>query len=207
MSKKRDILNHYEWRIDPACESYEVLDWASAASQHARFEVLADSVELAGRRLLDVGCGLGDLWAFLKRRGVEVEYVGVDLLEKMVEAARRRQPDATFVHADLFDPAAPCPFAAQSFDVIFCSGIFNLNLGNNLAFLVSAVRRLMAMSRREVVFNLLHARAEMEAHRYAYYRPDEVLPAIEPLGWDLRVLDEYLPNDFTVICTRRSDGH
>ena len=37
-------------------------------SQQVRFEVLIANVDLAGAALLDVGCGLGDLW---KRRCIE----------------------------------------------------------------------------------------------------------------------------------------
>jgi len=204
MSKKREIRRHYEPRIHPRRENYDVLDWASAAAQRARFEVLVENVDLGGRTLLDVGCGLGDLWAFLKARRIDVEYTGVDLSGKMVRAARRRQDDGRFVQADVF--AADSPFAPASFDVVFCSGVFNLNLGNNRRFLSGAVGSLMELARRHVVFNLLHVRAEIQPDRYAYYDPDDVVAAVARDGWDIRVLDDYLPNDFTVICRRRESS-
>ena len=87
--RKHRIRRHYEPRIDTARTHHEVLDWASEASQRARFDIFANRVDLRDKSLLDVGCGLGDLLTYLGARGVQVHYTGVDLLEKMVQAARR----------------------------------------------------------------------------------------------------------------------
>jgi len=186
-----------------------MLDWASAESQRARFEVLINNVDLAGLALLDIGCGLGDLWAMLKQRRIDVRYTGVDILEKMIDAARARHRDGEFICADVFaadrsDQTVPGRFKADSFDVVFCSGAFNLDLGNNREFLPVAVARMLQLARRAAVFNLLHERAKFAEDGYFYCGPREVLAMIDPLrpqGWTLRILDDYLPNDFTVICS------
>jgi len=204
MSRRRRILDHYEPRIDASRASHEILDWASASSQRARFAVFAENVRLGGKSLLDVGCGLGDLWAYLKERHIVVHYTGVDLSQKMLNEAARRHGDARFVCADLFDGLATGAGldADASFNVVFCSGIFNLNLGNNSTFLAGAVSRLKALARECVVFNLLHIRAGGPDRRYAYYDPPAVLAVAGSDGWQVRLLEDYLPNDFTVICTK-----
>ena len=199
MSRADKIRLHYEHRIDPARASFDVLDWASAASQNRRFEVLVENVDLNGRSLVDIGCGLGDLWGYLKLRDIDVDYTGVDILKKMVEEARQRHPDARFEWRNVFEPQHG---SDDSFDVTFASGIFNLNLGNNLDFLTAAIPRMMQMARRQVVFNLLHIRREYEPHRYFYCDPEQIKALILPHGWDVRIIDTYLPNDFTVICNR-----
>jgi SAM-dependent methyltransferase len=201
MSKRKRIRDHYEPRIHPLRESFDILDWSNAASQIARFEALADNVDLAGKSLLDVGCGLGDLWKFLASRHVPVTYTGVDLLENMVLEAGRRCPGVRFVAGDVF---AENVFGSERFDVVFCSGAFNLNLGNNREFLALAVPRVMELSRESVVFNLLHKRARRARSRPLYYYsdPQEVLEMLKPLGWKVRIVDDYLPNDFTTICEK-----
>jgi SAM-dependent methyltransferase len=194
------IRAHYEPRMLPQRPSHEVLDWASAASQEARFEVLYREVPLAGRSLLDVGCGLGDLAGFLRRRNLTVDYTGVDLLARMIESCRQRFPDGRFLQADIFNDDQ---FPPNSFDVVFTSGIFNLDLGNNLAFLPVAVRRLLALSRRHTVFNLLHARSPQKQAGYFFYDPNAVLSFLAGEHCEIRIIDDYLPNDFTVICRKR----
>jgi len=205
VSRTKKILKHYEPRIDSDLANFEILDWASGASQTARFAALADNVPLSGKSLLDVGCGLGDLWAFLKQRSLEVDYTGVDISEKMLSAARKRHENIRFVCADLF---ADCgqdsiPFGPGTFDVVFSSGTFNLNLGNNISFLPAAIDRLREFSHQYIVFNLLHIRTPQQSSRYAYYDPAVVMEQITLDQWSTQLLEDYLQNDFTVICRRQ----
>lgn len=53
----------------------------------------------AGDRVLELGCGTGQVTAALVDAGASV--VAVDRLPEMLEAARRRAPAATFVEADV----------------------------------------------------------------------------------------------------------
>jgi SAM-dependent methyltransferase len=203
MSKKRIIQAHYEPRIQPGRESHDILDWSDAAAQQARFEVLLRHVDLAGLSLLDVGCGLGDLWAFCRARGVRVDYTGVDILEKMVRAARQRHPAGRFECVDVFHGRG---LKGRRFDVVFCSGAFNLNLGNNRRFLAHAAKRLLELTRQTVVFNLLHHRATRRYDHCFYYDPAEVRKIVEAMGCHVQVVEDYLPNDFTVICRKAGPG-
>lgn len=198
MEPSDEIRRHYEHRIRPDRESWKVLDWSTPQSQLDRFAVLADHVELNGRSLLDVGCGLGCLWAFLKERNIRPEYLGVDLVDKMVNAARASHPDGTFAVHNVFEPD---PAWDRRFDVVFASGTFNLNLGNNLEFLPRAIERLWTLTDGVLAFNLLHQRAAMETDRYFFYDPEQVRTFL-PVEADVKILDDYLPNDFTCLCRR-----
>ncbi len=73
-------------------------------------DALLAAADLApAHRVLDVGCGSGTLLAAAVASGAET--VGVDLSSTMVEAARRRVPDATVLLADAqtTDPLAAAP--------------------------------------------------------------------------------------------------
>lgn len=72
--------------------------------------------DVAGRRVLDVGCGSGPTTAALLERGAEV--CGFDVSAAMVEIARRALPTADLRVHDLADPL---PWAAGSFDVAVAS--------------------------------------------------------------------------------------
>lgn len=199
MGRRGRIRRYYERRLLTRRQHFAVLDWADAASQQARFQVLADNVPLAGKSLLDVGCGLGDLWAFLKSRSIPTAYLGVDLVEKMAASAARLHPDGEFLCADVFADHA---FDQRRFDVVFASGAFNLDLGNNMEFLPVALERLLSLAREFLVFNLLHHRAPRKYEHCAYYDPGQVLSLLEPMPCQARLIDDYLPNDFTVICRK-----
>lgn len=200
MDRKQTIRAYYERRIRPWRPDHLILDWASSETQRKRFDVLIDRVDLAGRGLLDVGCGLGNLWGYLKERRIPARYTGVDILAKMVRAARRRYPDAQFVCADIFGDDA---FEPDSFDVVYCSGAMNLDLGNNLGFIARAAQRFLHIARHQAVFNLLHRRAsDGPPGPYFYTDPVEVQPLLRGLPCEADFVDDYLPNDFTVVCTK-----
>ena len=66
------------------------------------------------RRLVDLGCGTGELTELLQARYAEATCVGVDNSEEMLVRARVRHPKLQFVVGDIatFAPAEPC-------DVVF----------------------------------------------------------------------------------------
>ena len=70
---------------------------------------------LAGKRVLDVGCGTGDVLRDFVRYGAEPSMLhGVDLLPERIEAARERSPLAvTFSLGDAED----LPYPAGHFDI------------------------------------------------------------------------------------------
>jgi SAM-dependent methyltransferase len=75
--------------------------------------VLCDATDVGpGTRLLDVGCGSGELCALAAGRGASV--AGIDAAEGMIEIARRRLPEA-----DLrVGPMEALPWEDGSFDVV-----------------------------------------------------------------------------------------
>jgi trans-aconitate methyltransferase len=64
-----------------------------------------------GERILDLGCGTGELTATIAERGARV--VGLDADDAMVDRARRRFPDIEFVHGDGHT------FSLGRFDAVF----------------------------------------------------------------------------------------
>jgi SAM-dependent methyltransferase len=73
---------------------------------------------LRGKRLLDLGCGFGDICRYASEQGAET-VVGVDISKRMLEEATRRtsQPNITYVHGSM----AELDFTGSSFEVIASS--------------------------------------------------------------------------------------
>ena len=84
---------------------------------YERPEMLRLAGDVAGRRILDAGCGAGPLSEALRAKGAVV--AGLDSSAAMVSLARRRLgEDAELYVADL---AAPLPFADAEFDDVLAS--------------------------------------------------------------------------------------
>ena len=71
--------------------------------------------ELQGKRLLDVGCGTGQLTAAAAKRGARAE--GIDFAENMVAIATTKHPELKFSGGD----AENLPYEDECFDCVVCS--------------------------------------------------------------------------------------
>lgn len=92
-------------------------DGGIANAWYERPAILALAGQVAGRRILDAGCGSGPLLAELRDRGAIV--TGIDSSAAMLELARRRLGrDARLTVADLRDPL---PFPNNAFDDVIAS--------------------------------------------------------------------------------------
>lgn len=140
-------------------------DWGSAAAQRRRFEVLAGLGELGGSALLDVGCGQGDLWAWLQSAGIECDYLGVDLTPGMLAIARARfgggagaAGGAAATRAPRFEREGALELAQRvprTFDWVLASGLFYLRTHEPEEFLRGALANFARLARRGFALNCL----------------------------------------------------
>ena len=201
MSEKEAVRAHYLPRINFNAPGYDVCDWGSQYTQEKRFGVLVEHVPLAPHTfLLDVGCGVGDLWGYLQQRGIVCDYLGVDLLPEMVDEARRRHPEAQFLTFDLFGPAVPPVWC----EVAFCSGMLNLAHDEPMYHLSCVLRRLQQITSRAVMVNLLDAEVQDPGPVYQTHMPEDVLNVCQAAGWRQEIIKGYLPNDFTLLMTKEA---
>ena len=86
-------------------------------SYHRRLAEVYRFLVSPGQRVLEIGCGLGDLLAAVApTRGL-----GVDFSSEMVKRAITRHPTLEFIHADAHDLS----FLKETFDVIILSDLAN----------------------------------------------------------------------------------
>jgi SAM-dependent methyltransferase len=107
-------VNDYDSFAEAYSAGNEVSLWNA---YYERPATLALAGDVAGRRILDAGCGAGALFAALRDRGAIV--TGFDKSAGMLELARRRLgDDADLQAADL---GRPLPFLDGAFDDVIAS--------------------------------------------------------------------------------------
>jgi phosphoethanolamine N-methyltransferase len=82
---------------------------------------VVEGLDLAGRTLLDIGCGAGGITVHLTEKYGLAHATGFDVERPVVEAARRRAEARGFARRVVFvqAPPGPLPFADAAFDVVF----------------------------------------------------------------------------------------
>jgi SAM-dependent methyltransferase len=200
---KRSVVAHYEARLREHGPTARGMDWKDERSQRLRFAMLVDGLELAGRSLHDVGCGSGELCAFLRERGLAVDYRGSDLSAEMIAAARARQPGVSFQRADLLaDELAPA-------DVLVTSGLFHVKLAATdaewSAFVRDMLRRMFGLAREAIAFNLMSDQVDFRVPELHYSSPAETLAFCQrELSRHVRLRHDYPLHEYTVHVLRGS---
>lgn len=108
---------------------------------------------LQGSTVLDVGCGTGDMAAFLRGHDVG-EYLGVDIVDLSIQLAKLKYPKEKFKTGDFlrlkFD---------KKYDFIFSSGTMAAVLASdNYTIMQSFIEKMWDLSKVGIAFNFLTKR-------------------------------------------------
>jgi len=173
--------------------------WRSKESQLMRFEVLLGEI-IDGDRILDVGCGTGDFYQYLKDSGLNFSYVGTDISPELLKIAesRYKKENARFVLMDILDLEPNYRWLSKS-EVVVASGIFTMRKHRSLEYLDTMISRMMAVSNRVVAFNLLSTFSDEIKDSSRYYSPSEVIMLITRHTHKFKILHDYMPHDFTCV--------
>ena len=208
-SAPRDLIeqvaDYYADKLARHGETARGVDWNGEESQRLRFEQLSRVIAPRdGFSVNDLGCGWGAYFEFLAAGHEQFSYVGIDVAEPMVEAARRRfagDARATFVQGE--EPPGPA-------DYTVASGIFNVRLDRSdaewLDYLRASLDVLDRSSRRGFAFNCLTSysdRDKMRPHLY-YADPCALFDLCKRrYSRDVALLHDYGLYEFTLLVRKQ----
>lgn len=160
--------------------------------QHA---VHASVGRLDGKVLLDIGCGFGNYYEYLRERGISVSYIGYDFIEPFVEVARERFPEATFAVKDV----TRTEIDNEADYVVMCQVFNNRYSDSDNADVVKAVvRKAFASARIAVSVDMLSTYVSYRDDKMAYFSPEEMFAFAKSLTPYARLQHDYAPHHFTL---------
>jgi SAM-dependent methyltransferase len=189
---RRRVLERYDRRLAQLGPVPEALGWTR--NRHVlRYAMLLAPWDLTTERVLDFGCGFGDMSAYCRAQWPEVRYTGVDVNPSLIAAGRARYPDADLRVLDAFTTPIE-----ETWDFIVASGVFNLKLDNNWAFITTAFDWFAAHARYGFAANFLSNRVDYELTDTYHADPARVLDLAYRYSNRVRLRNDYMPFEFTV---------
>lgn len=192
---RRNTVERYTGRYREHGYSPLTLGW-NKGRQPIRFDALTSQYDFGGKSVLDIGCGFGDLLNTLEAKFESVAaYCGIDLVETLVEEARRQWPGHRFVTGD---------FLQQDFDGEFdyavASGVFNHRLEgvDNEAFIEAAMARAFALCRDGFAFDFLSDKVDHPLEHTFHASPERVLGMAYALSRNVVLKNDYMPFEFSL---------
>ena len=193
---KRVMRKFYENKIRVHGFSPKGFDWGSKISQRKRFEVFLHIGDLNGKKVLDLGCGAGDFYKFLKEKKIDAHYVGCDIVRESIRYAKEKCPEADFRVGDIDQ------FRDSEFDYIFESGIFNVLIQDNEGHAKETIVKMFKSCRLGIGINMLSKyrfdkiiKSSQTGYRFD---PGEMFNFCRNISQKVVLKHDYMPNDFTI---------
>ena len=121
MNNELEYTEFYDKKAQSEAEDFLKANWSSEKSMQSRFKVLSNVVNIFDNiKILDIGCGPGNLEKYLTSKYKDLEITGIDTSETMLSYARSKNLDIKFMIGNLVD----LPFKINTFDLTISLGVF-----------------------------------------------------------------------------------
>lgn len=190
---KEYVISFFDASLRLHGDRPEAVRW-SRPGQMRHFESLLDIGRIDGTRVLDFGCGKGDLLQFLMERGIETDYTGVDINENLISLARRKFPGADFRVLDLDRTELN-----EEFDYILLCGVFNLRVQGIEEQIKRTLERLFRLCRMGLGLNALSDHSPRKDFELHYTNPGDLFRfAVQNLSPYVSLRHDRMEYDFVL---------
>lgn len=172
---KTEIIKRYDGRLKKFGITAETLSVGNEVRRNIRYQVLTEIGNLEGKKILDLGCGFGDLIGFLRDKDINCDYTGYDINPKLIEIARKKNPSYKFEVVDIFIESFP------KFDYILSSSSFNnkLKFEDNNKFIEKILKVSYEHAVEGVAIDFLTSYVDFKKdHTYIYHHKPEKIFSI-----------------------------
>jgi SAM-dependent methyltransferase len=169
------------------------LHWNSRHTQEIRFVMLSLIDDLEGRSVLDVGCGVGDLYGFLEQEKIKAKYAGWDISPEMIAAAKKKHPRGDFALNNIQFLEKPARF-----DYVLASGTMNVKISDHDRWVYEMIAVMFRTAGKGLGFNLLSNSSPEQDDTFYYADPERIFSYCRSLTPYVTLRHDYLPGDFTV---------
>ena len=195
----KETAKYYQELFKQHGYSPKTLGW-DKEKQYLRFSVLmSEFKDLTTPRILDIGCGFGDLNYFLKDTFSEYSYTGIDITPELIETAKEKyhgKDNIKFILGDFITEKFE-----SSFDVAVASGTFNTKFssGRNKEFIEKAMAKAFEVANEGIAFDFLSDKVDYQHEHTFHSSPEEILSMAYSHSRNLILYNNYMPFEFSVI--------
>lgn len=185
INEMHNILFHHNKRLEKYGESQQSLD---VNGQTVRYCISAEIGISKDSSVLDVGCGFGDFYGFLKYQRIKVNYYGVDINENFIKIAKKRYPDTTFEVRDIERQRF-----TKKFDWVIGLGLTTMTDDNHNKNLMKEMFRIC---NKGVVIDFLTSYVNYKVRGFHYTSPEKMFKFSKSLTKRVSLRNDYKPFNF-----------
>ncbi len=170
---KENIIKRYNKRLEEHGFSIRSLASGSDERRNLRFQILTEVGIADGDTVLDLGCGFADLKEFFTKVGLKINYIGIDINEKIIKIAKENKPDLDLRVCDILNNEL-----SDKIDYIVSTSSFNNLLfeENNYTFIEKLLLKCQSIAKKGVAIDFLSSYVDFKVNDDVfYYEPERIL--------------------------------
>jgi 2-polyprenyl-3-methyl-5-hydroxy-6-metoxy-1,4-benzoquinol methylase len=179
--------------------NYDFVGWGSKKSQMIRFYQLEKFCNIEKKTILDIGCGRGDFFKYLKRKKIK-SFTGIDMNKDFVNFCEKKykSKNVKFFNKNFLDLKFK-----KKYDIVFMSGLLNLPFDNNFETLEKIIFKMFNLSKYCILFNFLSTQSNKIFVNQNYYDATKILKLVEKISNNYLLNSNYLSHDKTFIVFKK----
>jgi len=193
---KLEMVNRYNDMFEKHGYSPESLGWGGGKErQHKRFQAILEIGILDNSKVLDIGCGFGDLLSFFKLKGLNVDYTGIDFNKSLLEIAKNNHKNAVFYDYNILEQNLN-----SKFDFVVSCGIFNFKLKNEdqYDYIFKLVSKMFDLCEIGVCIDFLSPVVDYKQENSFHPNLDNLLVVLKKITSKIIFRFDYLNYEFNV---------
>lgn len=190
--KKKATIKRYNELLEKYGYNPKAIGWPKDR-QLIRFKVQSEIGDFNKCSILDVGCGFGDLYRFLMKRGLNIKYTGYDINPNLIKIARKVYPNAHFEVKDI-----EVDTINDKFDWVFSVGVFNSKAFVNKFFIKSMIRKMFELCDKGVAIDFISTYVDFRNEKINYVKPEEIFSFCKTLSRRVLLRHDYMPFEFCI---------
>lgn len=195
---KDRVLKEYNDAYEKYGYSPKTVLWGKAEKQDIRLEVLTSMYDFTNKKILDIGCGFGDLNKILMKKATGYQYLGIDINEKLVQKANEMNQDNTDINFIVGD------FGEYEFqerlDYAVLSGTFAFSLQDKDQYehVEDYIKKALEICNDGLAFNFVSDRVNFKVDGYYNYNVEKIISIAYKYSRNIVMRSDYMPFDFTI---------
>ena len=190
ISKK--ILAYYSNLFKKYGYDPNYVNWGPGKGKFSlRFEILCQIGNLNNSSILDLGCGFGDLYGYLKFRKIKVKYHGVDINPELLKIGKKIYPNITLEERDIEKKKF-----YKKFDWVLASGI--TSHASTYPHLRGVMTEMFKICKKGFAMNFVSDNVDFKIKGLFYSSPEKIITISRSLSNRVILRHDYMPFEFTI---------
>lgn len=193
-SDKDRIINRYNERLNKYGPTIDAIASGTVERHNLRFQISTEVGIQSGDSVLDLGCGFGDYYAYLKDNNILIDYTGYDINPSLVDEASKRYPELTFEVKDILDQDFP------EFDYIVSSSCFNIPLleHDNYEFIAQILEKAYSHAKKGVAIDFNSSYVDFFSKEGFHYSPEKIFSIAKKITKRVALRHDYPLFEFAI---------